>query len=138
MADLPSGAEWARQWFAVSPFSNLLGLRIVRLERDLAELAMPFRADLATLGDVVHGGAVSTLLDTAATVAAWSGFEASGNPRGATVGFTVTFVAAARGRDLTATARVVQRGRTLCFCDVDVTDAEGRLVAKALVTYKLG
>ncbi len=25
-----------------------------------------------------------------------------------------------------------------CFCDVEVTDGDDRLVAKALVTYKLG
>jgi acyl-coenzyme A thioesterase PaaI-like protein len=37
-----------------------------------------------------------------------------------------------------ADARVLRRGRSLCFCDVDVTDASGTLVAKGIVTYKLG
>jgi acyl-coenzyme A thioesterase PaaI-like protein len=31
----------------------------------------------------------------------------------------------------------VQRGRTICVCDVQVEDAGGRAVARALVTYKL-
>ncbi len=136
--DLPSGAERIRQWLTMSPFSCHLGMHLVRLEPDLAEILMPFGEVLVTLGDIVHGGAISALIDTAATVAAWSGAEVSESSRGATVGFTVTFVAAARGRDLSATARVVHRGRSLCFCDVDVRDAEARLVAKGLVTYKLG
>lgn len=137
-AKLPTGAERVRAWLTVSPFAGHLGMRLVRLERDLAEIVMPFREVLVTLGDVVHGGAISALIDSVATVAAWSGAEVSDGTRGATVGFTVSFVAAARGRDLTATARVVRRGQSLVFCDVDVLDSEARLVAKSLVTYKLG
>ncbi len=136
--DGSSGADRIRQWLSASPFAGHLGMRLVRLEPDLAEIVMPFNECLATAGDVVHGGAISSLIDSAATVAAWSAAEVPGNARGATVGLTVAFVAAARGRDLTATARVVRRGRSLCFCDVDVVDADGRLVAKGLVTYKLG
>ena len=135
---LPSGAELIRQWFEASPFGAHLGLRLIRLEQDLAEVGMPFTPALATAGDVVHGGAISTLIDTAATVVAWSGADVPAGTRGATAALTVSFVAAARGGDLTATARVLRRGRSLCFCDVDVTAADGALVAKGLATYKLG
>ena len=91
-----------------------------------------------TVGDVVHGGAISSLVDTAATIAAWSGLESLDNARGTTISLTVTFVAAARGRDLVADARVVRRGKTICFCEVDVQDGEGTTIAQGLVTYKLG
>jgi acyl-coenzyme A thioesterase PaaI-like protein len=50
----------------------------------------------------------------------------------------VSFVAAARAQDLVADARVVRRGKTICFCEVDVTDGGDTTVAKGLVTYKLG
>jgi hypothetical protein len=33
---------------------------------------------------------------------------------------------------------VIRRGKSLCFRDVDVTDADGGLVVKGIVTYKLG
>lgn len=134
---LPSGAERVRQWFATSPFGVYLGLRLDRLERDSAEISMPFQPVLATTGDVIHGGAISTLIDTAATVAAWSGAEVSDTTRGATASLTINFVAAAHSRDLIATARVTQRGRSLVFCEVDVRDAEARLIAKGLATYRL-
>jgi uncharacterized protein (TIGR00369 family) len=121
-----------------SPFCAHLGLRPDTIELDHVRLAMPFADSLATVGDVVHGGAISSLIDTAATVAAWSGLESADGARGTTVSLTVSFLAAARAQDLTADARVVKRGRSICFCEVDVTCADGRPVAKGLVTYKLG
>jgi uncharacterized protein (TIGR00369 family) len=99
---------------------------------------MPFRPEVTTIGDVVHGGAISALVDVTATAAAWAGAEDPGSARGTTIGFSVSFLAAGRGRDLIATARTLQRGRTICVVDVEVVGADGRSVARALVTYKLG
>ena len=92
---------------------------------------------MTTVGDLVHGGAISALVDVAATAAVWTAADMARNPRGTTIGFSLNFLAPARGRDLTADARVVQRGRTICVCDVQVEDAGDRAVARALVTYKL-
>lgn len=93
-----------------------------------------------TIGDVVHGGAVSALIDTAAMAAAWSAIEFDGElPKGTTVGLTVDFLAAARAQELLADARVLRRGSSLCFCEVKVTGADdSKLLATGLVTYKLG
>ena len=138
MTQETKGAARIRQWFDTSPFNKHLGLKLGKLERDRAEVIMPFSASLPTLADVVHGGAISTLADTAATVVSWTGVEEPGDGRGATVALTVEFLAAARGKELTATARVLRRGRAICFSEVDVTEPDGNLVAKALATYKLG
>jgi uncharacterized protein (TIGR00369 family) len=133
-----SGAEVITQFLEHSPFVLHLGVRLDSIEADRAQLAMPYRDELATIGDVVHGGALSALVDTAAMAASWSAHDASGPLRGTTVGLSVDFVAAARGQEVKADARVIRRGKSLCFCDVDVTDRDGALVAKAIVTYKLG
>jgi uncharacterized protein (TIGR00369 family) len=132
------GAELISRFLEVSPFVRHLGLRLERLEPDRALLAMPFGEPLVTIDDVVHGGAVSSLIDTAAMAAAWSTPEVPENLRGTTVGLSVQFLAAARGRELVADATVIRGGRSLCYCDVAVTDGDGQLVAKGLVTYKLG
>jgi len=133
-----SGSELIAQFLGISPFVRHLGLRLERLEPDRALLAMPFSEPLVTVGDVVHGGAVSSLIDTAAMAAAWSTPDLPENIRGTTVGLSIQFLAAARSRELLADARVVRRGKSLCYCDVGVTDSDGQLVAKGLVTYKLG
>jgi uncharacterized protein (TIGR00369 family) len=131
-------AELLSAYVEHSPFCAHLGLRPDTIELDHVRLSMPFGDSLVTVGDVVHGGAISSLIDTAATVAAWSGLESVEGARGTTVSLTVSFLAAARAQDLTADARVAKRGRSICFCEVDVTSADDRLVAKGLVTYKLG
>ena len=86
----------------------------------------------------MHGGALSSLIDTAAAAAAWSGAEVPERPRASTVGLTVDFLAPARAQDVSADARVVRRtGTGLCFCEVSVSAEDGTEVALALVTYQL-
>jgi uncharacterized protein (TIGR00369 family) len=132
------GATLARGWLENSPFVAHLGIRLVQMEPGRARLAMPFTDALPTMGDVVHGGAISSLIDTAAAVAAWSGAELPDRPRASTVGLTVDFLAPARGKTVTADARVVRRtGSGLTFVEVTVTETEGQQVALALVTYQL-
>ena len=110
------------------------------IEDDRAVLSLPFTEEVVTIGDVVHGGAVSALVDTAAMAACWSAVEFDGEPpRGTTVGLTVDFLTAARAQELEADARVLRRGSSLCFCEVKVHGSgDGKLVASGLVTYKLG
>jgi uncharacterized protein (TIGR00369 family) len=130
-------AELVEAFVPHSPFVGHLGMRLTRLDQDEVEMTLPFREELATMGDVVHGGAISTLIDTAGMAAAWADREAEADGAGgATVGLSIDFVAAARGEDLTARARALRRGGTLCFCEVEVSGEAGQLVAKGLVTHR--
>ena len=133
-----SGAEFMRQFLPTSPFVKHLGMQLVEMRPDAATLTLPYVPAVATLGNTVHGGAIASLIDTAAMVAAWSGAEAPANMRGTTVGMTVSYLAPANGEDVRAEARVLRRGRSLVYVDVEVRVASGELVAKGLVTYKLG
>jgi uncharacterized protein (TIGR00369 family) len=133
-----SGADFIRQFLPTSPFVGHLGLRLTDMQPDSATLTMPFTESLVTIGTVVHGGAIASLIDTTAMVAAWSGAALPEKLRGTTVGLTVSYLTAAAGEDLEATARVLQRGKNLVYLDVEVRGASGKLVAKGLVTYKLG
>ena len=101
-------------------------------------MSLPFRDEVVTIGSVVHGGAIGTLIDTAATAAAWATPTPPESLRGSTVALNVSYLTAANGVDLRAEAKVLRRGRNLSFIDVDVTDGEGKLVAKGTATYKLG
>lgn len=134
---MTTGAELAAEFVRQSPFGLRAGLTLEHIEPERAVLRLAYSEEVTTFGDVIHGGAIATLADVAATAAAWSAAEVTGAPRGATVGLTVDYLGAARGQDLRAEARVMRRGRSICFCEVDVLAGED-LVAKALVTYKLG
>jgi uncharacterized protein (TIGR00369 family) len=134
----PTGAQIMREFVPASPFARLLGIRIRDLGDGRAELELPYRDDLATMGDTVHGGAVATLADTAAMAAAWSGADVPERLQGSTVSLTVQYARAARGTDLVATATVTRRATRLVFLDVAVRTADGDPVAHGVATYAIG
>jgi uncharacterized protein (TIGR00369 family) len=121
-----------------SAFAKKLGIVCDHVEDDRAVYSMPFREDNVTIADVVHGGAIASLADTAATGAAWSTITEPGRYRGITIDLSLSFIAAARSCGVVADARVVKRGGTVCFCDVTLTAANSdELIAKCKVVYKL-
>ena len=133
-----SGADFIRQFFPHSPYVAHLGMQLTEMQPGMATLTLPFTEALVTIGTVVHGGAIASLIDTAAMVAAWSEGEIPAKARGTTVNLTVAYLSAAQQEDLRAIARVLRRGRNLVYLDVEVTGASRNTVAKGLVTYKLG
>lgn len=134
----PSRADIIRQFLPTSPYVGHLGMQLTEMQPDMAVLTLPFTSALITIGTTIHGGAIASLIDTAAMVAAWSDKTVPENMRGTTVSLTVSYLAPAESEDLQATARVLRRGRSLVYLDVDVQSVSGTSVARGLVTYKLG
>ena len=130
--------ELIRQFIPSSPLVQLLGLELVAIEDGRAELRMPFRPELATLEDIVHGGAIASLIDTAGMAATWSDDTEPEALAGATVTLNVNYTSAARGKDLIAVATVAKRGRSIVFSDVRVSEPDGRLVATGSVVQRFG
>jgi uncharacterized protein (TIGR00369 family) len=136
---MPTRLEIMRQFVPASPLVRHLGIELRALERDRAELVLPFDERLVTLADVVHGGAIASLIDTAGMAATWADPDTEPESvAGATVSMNVDYVAAARGKDLVAVATVVRRGRSLCFTEVTVSEPDGRLVARGSVVQRFG
>lgn len=131
-------AEIIRRFLPMSPYSNYLGIQLVDMQPDMAILELPFTDALITIGTTMHGGAITSLIDTAAMVAAWSDDSVVDNLRGSTVSLTATFLAPAEREDIQAIARVLRRGRNLVFLDVEVQTVSGKNIARGLVTYRLG
>ena len=121
-----------------SPYGKLLGVVSEAIEPDHVRVRLPFREAVTTIGDMVHGGAIASLVDVAATAACWASPTVDPTARGTTIGFSINYLNAGRGRDLVATADVLQRGKAISVVQVVVRDAGGEVeVARATVTYKL-
>ncbi len=131
-------AEIIRKFLPTSPYVGHLGIQLIDMQPDVATLMLPFTDSLITIGTTMHGGAIASLIDTAAMVAAWSDDTVPDNLRGTTVSLTVTYLAPAEHEDIQATARVLQRGRNLVYLDVEVQSVSRKSIARGLVTYKLG
>jgi uncharacterized protein (TIGR00369 family) len=123
-------------YWTPEPFFSLLGLQIEEVTPDFCRMRLPFRPALRTAQERVHGGAISSLIDSAGVVAVWSNVSPD-ITRGATASLTVNFLAAAEAVDLIAEARVIRRGRSVVFADIDVTTTSGERIAKGVLTYKL-
>ena len=122
-----------------NPLGKHLGMSAIEAEPNRVVAGLAFSEHNTTMGDQVHGGAISALIDAAATAVAWSGTDPERQPSfGTTVTLEVRFLAPARASDLVATATVPTRGRSICFSHIDVHDAEGTLVAQGDSVYKLG
>jgi|SRR5262245_7078542 len=138
MADLdPAARALVERAIVASPYGRLLGLVLEACEEDRVAIRLPYRDEVTTLGDTVHGGAIAGLVDAAATAAFWATPKLAPGARGTTIGFALSFLSAGRGVDLVADARVRRRGREIMNGEVVVRDARGNEVAQAIVTYKL-
>jgi uncharacterized protein (TIGR00369 family) len=138
MAERTDGRSIMREFVPASPLVALLGIEIGSLGDDEATLRLPYRPELTTIGEVVHGGAIAALADTAVMAACWCYDDPPESLRGSTVDLTVHYLAPAMGSDLTVHARVLRRGRRICHVEASVTDAIGTRVAHAVGTYQIG
>ncbi|MBW1787587.1 MAG: PaaI family thioesterase [Deltaproteobacteria bacterium] len=120
-----------------SPFGKTLGFELVSLEPDKVRLRLPFKPENVTLENIVHGGAVAALIDTAGAIVSASNAPLEMLP-GATSTLNISYLApAGDNASLTATARTVSRTKGRVVSDVVVHEEGRKLVAKALVTLRL-
>jgi uncharacterized protein (TIGR00369 family) len=83
-------------------------------------------------GQVIHGGMVTTILDSAMGGAAWS--VLTDDEVFLTADLRVEFYRATRPGPLTAKGLVVKRTSRLVFCSAELFDAEDRLLASSRCT----
>lgn len=97
-------------------------------------LRLPFQGDLTQGNNIIHGGAISTLCDTAVAVALATmigSFEGM-----VTIELKINFIAPADG-DLLARAMIIHKGKSTAVGEVDVRKQDGTLAARGLITYHL-
>ena len=111
----------------------------MRLQDDLTERIVSDRArgvliDISSL-EVVDSFIGRMLADTAGGFAAF--LASPVGSRVVTIEMKINFLEAVEHGDLKADARVLRQGRTTSVVDCDVTDSDGRLVSKALMTFSV-
>jgi uncharacterized protein (TIGR00369 family) len=114
----------------VPPTGKLFGSRVLAVDGKAGVVRMSFDIDdrFCNPRGTVQGGIVAALLDDAA---AFAGIVALGEPGFiASMEIKTSFLSAAMPGTLLAEGRCLKMGRSSCFLEADLTDADGKLLAK--------
>jgi uncharacterized protein (TIGR00369 family) len=114
------------------PIFESLNMRVESMEKGRAALVMPYSPRLNGVFESFHGGLLLTLADSAACVAVLT--LAGPDAAITTTDMNIRFLAACL-TEVTADARVIKFGSTLCPVAVSLRDAHGTEIAVAQVTY---
>jgi uncharacterized protein (TIGR00369 family) len=110
-----------------------MGFEVEKLYLGGALLTMNMEEHHRQIHNVMHGGVIAALADTAAAVAAYTVV-----PQGSevvTVELKINYLQPVGEGRLWAEGKVLRAGRNFVVAECDVTNAEHTLVAKALMTF---
>ncbi|MBU17340.1 MAG: phenylacetic acid degradation protein [Chloroflexi bacterium] len=127
-----------RSSFANQTAMQTLGAVMGKVEPGQVEIEMPFQAGLTQQHGFIHGGIVTSILDSACWYAAFSLIA----PDSAvlTVEYKVNFMAPAKGERLVSRGQVLRPGASITVCKGDVVAYDGgeeKLVTTMLMTMMI-
>ena len=117
------------------PLCEHMDMNLLRATPDEVVGTMEWTAETTTTGGAMHGGALMSLADTIGGVVAFLNL-----PEGAgtsTISSSTVFLRGLREGTLTATGRLIHKGRTTIVAETELTDAQGRPVARTTQTQSV-
>ncbi len=117
------------------PYLRLLGVELAALAPGYAKMRLPISERLANPYAGLHGGALSSLADTAVAQALRTLVGAKA--RTTTVELNITYLSGTTEGEVIAEARILRQGKTLAVGEVDLHDGKGKALARARVTYMI-
>lgn len=115
------------------PFADLIGIQLDSVEPGLATMSLSIREDLKQNNGVVHGGAIASLIDSAAAFAVIPLLDE--NETATTVDLTISYLRPLRHGTARSSAIVLRAGSRIIAISVEVRDEAGNLAATGLTTY---
>ncbi len=124
---------YAQSRLKLSNFSVLVGLEVEKLYEGGAVLGMTVKEHHLQIHNVVHGGVIASLADTAGAIAAYT-VSAVGAEL-ATIELKINYLLPIADGKVEAEGRVLRAGRNFIVVECDIRNAQGKLAAKALMTF---
>ncbi len=114
--------------FKQPPFADYLGIKVTHISKERVTAELPVRPELATMPDIIHGGAIMSFADNIGAVATVANL-----PPGASTttieSKTNFFAAIPVGDTAHAECAPLHRGRTTMVWQTRITRNDGRLCA---------
>ncbi len=116
-----------------APFADFLGIKITHVSPERVEAELPVRGDLATVPDILHGGAIMAFADNVGAVGAVANLPKGA--RTATIESKTNFFATIPvGETARAESTPLHLGSTTMVWQTKITRADGRLCALVIQT----
>jgi uncharacterized protein (TIGR00369 family) len=111
------------------PFTRWLNGKLIYVERGAVTMRWVVREEAINAAGILHGGIQAAMLDevmgTAVATLDLPEFHIS-------IDLNVTFLGRAKlGDSLTGIGRVIREGKRVVYCEGDLLDANGKLMARA-------
>ncbi|WP_077210404.1 PaaI family thioesterase [Bacillus dakarensis] len=122
-----------RDDFESSPFWKHMGISFYRLEPGDVVIQIPVIRELMNTRNVLHGGAITTILDAIMGVTICSAKEVLI----ATASLTTQFLAPVTDGTLYASANIINPGQRIQHVEAKVLNENGNTIAKAVGTFAI-
>ncbi|MEZ5831752.1 MAG: PaaI family thioesterase [Dongiaceae bacterium] len=120
-----------------SGFSDLLGYRVTKRDTDYCELELTVERKHLNRLNVPHGGALATLVDTAAGIAVAFAQGPDKILPAVTLSLSMQFLGQAKlGDVLVAVGRRIGGGRTVAYGTTEIRTRDGRAIARGDGTFR--
>ena len=116
------------------PFMNHIGLQSISLDRDCCRTHLKLKRELVNSRGDIHGGALMSALDFTLSVVARAHDPL--NVGAATIDMSTCFYEPAQS-DVDIIATCKRRGKSIAFCEGEVQDGDGGVLAVARAVFKL-
>ena len=116
------------------PYLRLLNMRFIAISDGSATFEMPSTSELYNPNNVVHGGAITSLADSAMGFAVFSTLAPGETFTTAELHINFLKAVTADSGTLRSIGRVVQRGQQVAVAEADVVDLQNQLIARASST----
>jgi uncharacterized protein (TIGR00369 family) len=115
------------------PFIDHLQIVVDSAQDGQAQVSLELRPELLNNHAGGHGGVVTTLLDCAMAHAALSRVDYTREV--VTIDMHLAFMRPSTGR-IVAVGRATGGGKSVCFCEAHIVNADGELTAQAMGTFR--
>jgi uncharacterized protein (TIGR00369 family) len=120
-----------------SGYAELIGYRVTRRESGYCELELAVERKHLNRLNVPHGGALATLIDTAAGIAVALAEGPDKVLPAVTLSLSMQFLGQAKVGDvLTVTGQRIGGGRTIAYGTAEIKNQEGRAIARGDGTFR--
>jgi acyl-CoA thioesterase len=134
-SNLENNIQKIKDDFNDQAYCKLLGIEVINISKGTSQLILRFNKNQLNQNNIIHGGIISSLADSAAAVALLSSIEKGKNI--STIELKINFIRSVKKDSLIADAKIIHKGSKISVVDIDIKNQEEHLIAKCLATFMI-